>query len=191
MSCGDYEMAEFIKKVKCGDKTYNLSASGKDVYYSSSSKTGGTTLKGVKLYNNELRLNETNKEPTDLQLCNQIKVSNNSSGFCFISTAICDTLDKPDDCLELTQLRQFRDEVMLTHPNWQGMVAHYYQIAPAMAEELNQQPNKTQLCDTLYQDYLVPSLAAINQGDYARAIATYQAMVEHCQQTLSTPFVEE
>lgn len=65
-------MAEFIKKIQCGDKTYNLSGSGKDVYFSSSSETGGTTLKGVKLYNNELRLTETNKEPTEMQICNQI-----------------------------------------------------------------------------------------------------------------------
>lgn len=183
-------MAEFIKKIKCGDKIYNISGSGKDVYFSSSSKTGGLSLKGVKLYNNELRLTSTNKVPTDLQLCVQIQASL-KSGFCFITTAVCDTLNKPDDCHELTQLRKFRDEVMLNHPDWQALVEHYYEVAPALAEQLSQHPDKTQLCLGLYQNYLQPSLEAINQSQHAQAIETYQAMVAHCQQTLDTHFVEE
>ncbi len=47
-------MADFLITIQVGNKKYNLSHSGETVYYSSSSKTGGTTLKGVKFKNNQL-----------------------------------------------------------------------------------------------------------------------------------------
>lgn len=68
-------MSEYAKTIKCGDKSYNLSVSGKDVYFSSSSKTGGTTLKGIKNINNELRTSIDNKPATDFSLCDAIRNS--------------------------------------------------------------------------------------------------------------------
>jgi len=68
-------MAIFIVSLKCGDKTYNLSASGKDVYFSSSAKTGGTSLKGIKNHNNELRTTSDNKAATEFAICQAIKKS--------------------------------------------------------------------------------------------------------------------
>ena len=68
-------MSVHVMSVKCGDKTYHISASGKDVYFSSNSKTGGFTLKGIKVYNNELRTISDNKPATDFALCQAIKKS--------------------------------------------------------------------------------------------------------------------
>lgn len=41
-------MATHFLSIKVSDKTYHLSHSGETVYYSSSSKTGGTALKRAK-----------------------------------------------------------------------------------------------------------------------------------------------
>ena len=68
-------MAIFAISIKCGDKTYNLSVNGSDVYFSSSAKTGGTTLRGVRNYNNELRTTSDNKAATQFALCQAIKAS--------------------------------------------------------------------------------------------------------------------
>lgn len=41
-------MATAICQIQVGDKKYYLSHNEEDVYYSTSNKTGGSTLKGVK-----------------------------------------------------------------------------------------------------------------------------------------------
>lgn len=68
-------MAEYAMSVKCGDKTYNISVSGKDVYFSSSSRTGGTSLKGIKNYNNELRTTSDSKPASQFVICQAIQQS--------------------------------------------------------------------------------------------------------------------
>ena len=67
----EINMATYATTVKCGDKSYNLSVSGRDVYYSRSSKTGGSRLKGINCYNNQLR-NSSNKLATDFELAQAI-----------------------------------------------------------------------------------------------------------------------
>jgi hypothetical protein len=61
-------MAEYATTVKYGDKAYYLSVSGKDVYFSSTNRTGGLSLKGIKCHNNQLRTVSDNKPATDFQL---------------------------------------------------------------------------------------------------------------------------
>ena len=68
-------MSEYAMSVRCGDKTYNISVSGKDVYFSSSSRTGGITLKGIKIYNNELRTTSDNKAASEFAICQAIQIS--------------------------------------------------------------------------------------------------------------------
>jgi hypothetical protein len=170
-------MADYLMSLKCGDKTYYLSGSGKDVYFSSSSKTGGTTLKGVKLYNNELRLTSTNKPASEAQLAIQIQKSL-SGGGCYISTAICTALGKDDDCPELSTLRRFRDEIMGARPAWAALVERYYREAPVIAERLAQQP---ELCRSLYEDHLVACLALIGAKRHDEAVERYAAMTRYCQ----------
>lgn len=65
-------MSEYALTVKYGDKSYNISVSGKDVYFSGSSKTGGMTLKGIKCINNQLKTSSDNKVATDFQLAQAI-----------------------------------------------------------------------------------------------------------------------
>jgi len=68
-------MATYATTIRCGDKTYHISVSGKDVYFSSSSKTGGLTLRGIKNYNNELRTSIDNKPVNEFAICQAIRGS--------------------------------------------------------------------------------------------------------------------
>lgn len=67
-------MAIYMTSLKCGDKTYYLSYSGRDIYFSSSSKTGGITLKGIKIYNNEMR-DINGRTISEFDICLAIKNS--------------------------------------------------------------------------------------------------------------------
>lgn len=68
-------MASFLTNIKCGNKTYNLSNSGDAVYFTSLSKTGGFTLKGIKYKDAQIILSSTNKPATQFNICEQIKKS--------------------------------------------------------------------------------------------------------------------
>lgn len=65
-------MSEYATTIKYGDKSYHVSVSGENVYFSSSSRTGGTSLKGIKCVNNQLRTSSNNKAATDFQIAQAI-----------------------------------------------------------------------------------------------------------------------
>ena len=65
-------MSEYATTVKYGDKSYYVSVGGKDVYFSSSSKTGGIKLKGIACINNQLRNTSDNKPATEFQIAQAI-----------------------------------------------------------------------------------------------------------------------
>ena len=65
-------MAEYVTTVKYGDRSFHISVSGKDVYFSSSNKTGGLSLKGIKCVNNQLRTTSNNKSATEFQIAQAV-----------------------------------------------------------------------------------------------------------------------
>jgi len=67
-------MADYATTVKNGNKSYHISISGKDVYFSSTKKTGGIGLKGIKCINNQLR-NTANKAVSEFELAQAISRS--------------------------------------------------------------------------------------------------------------------
>jgi hypothetical protein len=172
-------MAEHIMTIKCGDKSYHLSASGKDIYYSPNNKTGGIALKGAKMYNNEIRLTSDDKPIGEAQLCMLIK--KNNSGGCFISTAVCSTLGKDDDCRELSLLRRFRDDVMAKDPRWKPLIGEYHALAPEIAARMLAARDGREWAKRLYDVYLADCIRLIEAGEHARAIERYRDMIDDCQ----------
>lgn len=170
-------MAKFLTTIKCGQKKYNISHTGKDVYFSASAKTGGNTLKGVRFTNNQI-VSNNGKAMSDFDICQAIKKSK-SSGECFISTAVYQSINKPDNCYELQTLRGFRDEVMLANKNWAPLVEEYYAIAPDIAEKLNKLEQS--IHTKIHQNYLLPCIALIEQKRYEEAINHYKKMVASLQ----------
>ncbi len=51
------------------------SVSGEVVYFSSSSRTGGIKLKGIKNHKNELRTSDNNEVATEFAICQAIQKS--------------------------------------------------------------------------------------------------------------------
>lgn len=96
---------------------------------------------------------------------------------CFITTAVCEYYNKPDDCYELTVLRDFRDSYMLKNNELSKLVNEYYEIAPDLVEKLNSLPNK----DEVYADTKSRLDVAINQIEnkkYDEAVKTYIEIID-------------
>lgn len=175
-------MSEYLISIKIGEKKYHISHSGETVYYSSSSKTGGTTLKGIKFKNNQLINTSTNKEATEFNIAQAIEKSKKSSG-CFISTIVYEAINGHDECNELMLLRSFRDNVMLEDDVYAKLVHEYYEIAPDIAEKLKQK-NDLIFCQYLADKFIKESIKYINIGEYQNAVQTYIKMVRYLQLNL-------
>ena len=60
--------------------------------------------------------------------------------FCYITTAVCETFGKPDDCYELRLLRTYRDGYLAGTPGGEEMIRKYYDVAPSIVKHIQSAP---------------------------------------------------
>jgi hypothetical protein len=109
---------------------------------------------------------------------------------CFITTAVCKTLHKPDNCLELTKFRHFRDTFMQTTPEMREEVAEYYIIAPKICEKIDAagKAKAAKKYTSIWENFLKPSFEALDKGDKQKAYTLYKNMVMELQGELLCGF---
>lgn len=103
----------------------------------------------------------------------------NSGGGCFITTAVCDSFGKTDDCYELTVFRNFRDKWLLLQSDGKALIAEYYEIAPKIVEKINQFPNAAKIYKNIWTKYLNLCLNFIESGDNQSCKKIYISMVNN------------
>lgn len=96
---------------------------------------------------------------------------------CFITTAVCGSFGKSDDCFELTAFRKFRDGWLTAQPDGKSLIAEYYAIAPKIVAKINRLPDAAQIYQTIWQRYLAPCLQFINRGENSACKNKYIEMV--------------
>ena len=96
---------------------------------------------------------------------------------CFITTAVCENLGKPDNCYELTTFRNFRDKWLVNQSDGKNLIAEYYSIAPAIVDKINRLPDAAKIYDDIREKYLVPCLELIERGDNQSCKRLYVEMV--------------
>jgi tetratricopeptide (TPR) repeat protein len=101
--------------------------------------------------------------------------SDNSN--CFITTATCAALGKPDDCVELNSFRRFRDNWLLRQMDGQTLVDEYYRTAPAIVAAIDRSPEKNAAYSSLWREYLAPCLHLIEAGRFSECKEMYRKMV--------------
>lgn len=100
---------------------------------------------------------------------------------CYISTAICSVLGKPDNCYELELLRHFRDTYVRSLANGKELIEDYYAKAPYLLALIDTNPDRDQILRQLYDRYLVQCIHAIEQGNRDRALSTYKEMLSYLE----------
>ncbi|MDR0878133.1 MAG: hypothetical protein LBN21_08780 [Treponema sp.] len=87
-------------------------------------------------------------------------------------------MDKPDDCAELTTLRNFRDTFMMETPDMHDEVHEYYHIAPQICAEIEKtEDSGTKVYSEIWKKYLEPAVEAVNAGKQQEAHDIYKEMV--------------
>ena len=100
---------------------------------------------------------------------------NSSSGKkgCFLTTAACELRGLPDDCHELSVLRRFRDDVLVSSGEGRALVEEYYREAPRLVPFVEANGE----LDNIWTE-IQSTVAHIERGNHLAAIATYRYMFE-------------
>lgn len=97
--------------------------------------------------------------------------------FCYITTAVCRSLNKPDDCYELTLFRNYRDHYLLSSEKGEEIVEEYYNIAPTIVKRINRKENPDEIYAAIWQDYLSPCVHLIEKEKKEECRELYSDMV--------------
>ncbi len=98
-------------------------------------------------------------------------------GLCFITTAVCESEGKADDCEELTAFRAFRDGYLRAQPDGAALIEEYYRIAPAIVMCIDICGDREARYAGIREKYLQPCYAALQANDLAGCKETYVRMV--------------
>ncbi len=105
-------------------------------------------------------------------------------GFCFITSAVCDSLNKSEDCYELEKFREFRDQYLLKSEAGQKLVEEYYRTAPRIVTYLNMQTDSEERYRRIWNSFLRPCLKDIESGRKKRCQNRYVRMVRELNSQL-------
>lgn len=103
--------------------------------------------------------------------------SSGNGGGCFITTAVCDSFGKADDCYELTAFRNFRDNWLSLQADGKNLIAEYYSIAPKIVSKIGTLADSAEIYKNIWKKYLAPCLAFIESGDNQSCKRLYTEMV--------------
>ena len=103
--------------------------------------------------------------------------------FCYITTAVCETFGKPDDCYELTLFRNYRDSYLAKQPDGEQVIHTYYDLAPTIVKHIEKQTNHRAIYEDIWKTYLEPCKGMIEQGEQEACKELYIKMVRTLQQT--------
>lgn len=106
--------------------------------------------------------------------------------FCYITTAVCRSLGKPDDCYELTVLRKYRDGYLLMSDGGRELVEEYYNIAPTIVKRINREKDAGEIYRGIWQDYLSPCIRLIEEDRNEECREIYSQMVRRLEKDYMT-----
>lgn len=104
---------------------------------------------------------------------------------CYITTAVCETLGKGDDCYELTLLRHYRDHFLLSQADGEEVIGEYYNIAPTIVKRINKLSNAKEVYRSVWDNYLSPCVKLIEENKNMECKEVYYKMVRDLQKEYS------
>lgn len=96
---------------------------------------------------------------------------------CYVTTAVCGSLGKPDDCYELTLMREYRDQYLLKEAGREDLVKEYYDVAPTIVNRIDKMDNAKEVYANIWDTYLTPCIQLIEADEKIQCQCIYSDMV--------------
>lgn len=105
------------------------------------------------------------------------KKKSSDSG-CFITTAVCSSLNKPDDCDELMSMRRLRDKLRNEDSDMSALIEEYYRVAPLVVKKIDNSSDAPAVYRQLWEKSISKIYYDIKEEDYHDAKLSYISMLE-------------
>lgn len=102
--------------------------------------------------------------------------------FCYITTAVCESRGRGDNCYELNLLREYRDQYLSQQPDGDELVRQYYDVAPTVVKHINARADAGQVYEEIWQRYLAPCISMIEGSRYQECRMLYEDMVNRLKE---------
>ena len=96
---------------------------------------------------------------------------------CYITTAVCESLGKSDDCYELKLLRNYRDTYLLNSDEGYEIVEQYYNVAPTIVNRINKNSDSSSIYAGIFEEYINPCIRFIEDDKKEECKELYSDMV--------------
>ena len=97
---------------------------------------------------------------------------------CFITSAVCGSFGKPDDCYELNLFRHYRDNWLAREIDGEALIQEYYRVAPRIVKEIDREGNHKQIYLFIWNEYLKPCMEDIQNRRFRDCKLRYIHMVK-------------
>jgi len=102
--------------------------------------------------------------------------------WCYITTAVCETLGKGDDCYELNLLRAYRDGYLMQTQDGTEVVREYYDVAPTIVKRIGRKDDAADIYQGIYDRYLKNCVELIEADRLEECREVYSDMVNDLKQ---------
>ncbi len=97
---------------------------------------------------------------------------------CYVTTAVCQNLNKGENCEELRLIKEFRDGYLASTQEGAALIEEYYDIAPTLVKRIAKDADAQAKYIWLWNTYLAPCVAFIKAGRQEECKETYCGMME-------------
>lgn len=101
--------------------------------------------------------------------------------FCYITSAVCKSMNKPDECYELETFRKYRDTYLMKTDGGRQLVERYYNIAPTIVRRINREKNADKIYLEIWEKYLRPCIRLIETEQNIECRELYTSMVKELE----------
>lgn len=101
--------------------------------------------------------------------------------FCYITTAVCKSLGRPDNCYELNLMRDYRDGYLAAQDGGEEIIHEYYDVAPTIVKRIDRMENAGEVYRDIWNRYLQPCVKLIEKDEMEDCRKIYTDMVHDLQ----------
>ena len=96
---------------------------------------------------------------------------------CYVTTAVCLSLGKDENCREIRMLKDYRDGFLSAQEDGPKLIDEYYDIAPTIVNRINKRADAKDTYKKIYQNYISPCIDLIDQEKYTDCKKLYMQMM--------------
>ncbi|MBR4169929.1 MAG: hypothetical protein IKR47_09390 [Lachnospiraceae bacterium] len=101
---------------------------------------------------------------------------------CYVTTAVCLSIGKTEDCSEIRILKDYRDGFLAYESDGKKLIEEYYDIAPTIVNRINKEENASETYREIYRNYISPCIDLIGENRLQDCKDLYVQMMRTLQQ---------